>query len=66
MEVIIDFSQLDPDRVYLNAYYLTWKFHQAIEIIKSKIFKMAAPNTKIFLKFFFWHWVIISKIKVVN
>ena len=44
MAVITDFSQLDPDGVYSYADYLTWKFDQALEIIKGKIFKMAAPN----------------------
>jgi Uma2 family endonuclease len=42
---INDFSQLDPDGVYSYADYLTWKFDQALEIIKCKIFKMAAPSS---------------------
>ena len=45
MAVITDFSQLDPNGVYSYADYLTWKFDQALEIIKGKIFKMAAPSS---------------------
>ena len=44
MAIITDFSQLDPDGVYSYADYLTWKFDQALELIKGKIFKMAAPS----------------------
>ncbi len=45
MAAITDFSQLDPNGVYSYADYLTWKFDQALEIIKGKIFKMAAPSS---------------------
>ncbi len=46
MAVIKHLSQLDPTGVYSYADYLSWKIEQALEIIKGKIFKMAAPNTK--------------------
>ncbi len=46
MSVIKSLSQLDPNGVYSYADYLSWKIEQAIELIKGKIFKMAAPNTK--------------------
>ena len=46
MSVIKSLSQLDPDGVYSYADYLSWKIEQALELIKGKIFKMAAPNTK--------------------
>ncbi len=45
MAAITDFSQLDPNGVYSYADYLTWKFDQALEIIKGKIFKMVAPSS---------------------
>lgn len=45
MAVIKSFSQLDPNGVYSYADYLSWKIEQALEIIKGKVFKMAAPST---------------------
>ncbi len=44
MAVIKNFSQLDPNGVYSYADYLSWKFEQALEIVKGKIFPMAAPS----------------------
>lgn len=44
MATITNFSQLDPNGVYSYADYLSWKFDQALEIIRGKIFKMAAPS----------------------
>ena len=41
---ITSLSQLDPNGTYSYADYLTWKFEQALEIIKGKIFPMAAPG----------------------
>ncbi len=46
MAVIKYFSQLDLNGTYSYADYLTWKFDQALEIIKGKIFKMAAPSSR--------------------
>ncbi len=46
MAVITNFSQLDPNGVYSYADYLSWKFDQALELIRGKIFKMAAPSSK--------------------
>ncbi len=45
MAVIKNISQLDPNGIYSYADYLSWKIEQALELIKGKIFKMAAPNT---------------------
>jgi Uma2 family endonuclease len=39
-------SQLDLNGTYSYADYLTWKFEQAVELIKGKILPMAAPNTR--------------------
>ncbi len=46
MPVIKNLSQLDPNGVYTYADYLSWKIEQALELIKGKIFKMAAPSRK--------------------
>ncbi len=44
---MISLEQLDlANGMYSYADYLTWKFDQAVEIIKGKILPMAAPNTK--------------------
>ena len=44
MEKITDISQLDPKGIYTYADYLTWQFEQAVELIKGKVLRMAAPN----------------------
>lgn len=41
--IITNIEELDFNRVYSYADYLTWKFEETVEIIKGKIFKMAAP-----------------------
>jgi Uma2 family endonuclease len=47
MAVITDISQLDPGKDYTYADYLTWKFDEAVELIKGKILKMSpAPRTR--------------------
>ena len=46
MEKITDLSQLDPNGVYTYADYLTWQIEQAIELVKGKILKMAAPSRR--------------------
>ena len=40
---ITQFNQLNLDKLYTYADYLTWKFEERVELIKGKIFKMAAP-----------------------
>lgn len=42
-ETITSIDQLDPNGVYSYADYLTWKFEETVELIKGKIFRMAAP-----------------------
>jgi Uma2 family endonuclease len=42
-EPITSIDQLDPNGVYSYADYLTWKFEETVELIKGKIFRMAAP-----------------------
>jgi phosphoribosylformylglycinamidine (FGAM) synthase-like amidotransferase family enzyme len=44
MAQITDFSQLDLKGTYSYADYLSWKFEQALELIKGKILKMAVPS----------------------
>ena len=44
MATITSLSQLDPKGLYTYADYLTWKFEQALEVIKGKILPMAAPS----------------------
>ncbi|MCC5944146.1 MAG: Uma2 family endonuclease, partial [Bernardetiaceae bacterium] len=43
---ITKLSDLDLSATYSYADYLQWKFEERIELIKGKIFKMAAPSTK--------------------
>lgn len=44
--LITDINQLDMNKSYTYADYLTWRFDEMVEIIKGKIFKMSpAPNT---------------------
>jgi len=43
---ITNISQLDPKGIYTYADYLTWQFEQAVELIKGKLLKMAAPSRK--------------------
>jgi Uma2 family endonuclease len=44
MAIITNLSQLDQNGVYSYADYLSWKFDQALEVIKGKIFPMSAPS----------------------
>ncbi len=47
MAKITQLSQLDLNRTYSYADYLTWQFEDAIELIKGKIMLMSpAPNVK--------------------
>ncbi len=46
MAEITSLSQLDMNGTYSYADYLSWKFEEAIEIIKGKILKMVAPSTR--------------------
>jgi Uma2 family endonuclease len=43
---ITSLDQLDPNGIYTYADYLTWKFEETVELIKGKIFRMAAPRRK--------------------
>ncbi len=44
MASITSLSQLDLKGTYTYADYLTWKFEQALELIKGKILLMSAPS----------------------
>ena len=45
--MITNISQLDLNKTYSYADYLTWQFEQYVELIKGKIWKMSpAPRTK--------------------
>ena len=46
MEKIVSLSQLDLNKKYSYADYLTWQFEQAVELIKGKILPMAAPSRR--------------------
>ena len=42
---ITDFSQLDLNKTYTYADYLTWRFQERVELIKGWIYKMSpAPR----------------------
>jgi Uma2 family endonuclease len=44
--MITDINQLDFNKTYSYADYLTWKFQERLEIFKGKIFRMSpAPST---------------------
>ena len=44
--MITNINQLDLDKIYSYADYLTWKFQDRLELIKGKISKMSpAPST---------------------
>lgn len=47
MSEIVNLSQLDLQHgIYTYADYLSWKFEQAVEVIKGKILPMSAPSRK--------------------
>jgi len=47
MPKITHLSQLDPNRTYSYADYLTWQLDEAVELIKGRIMLMSpAPNVK--------------------
>ena len=46
MEKITSLSQLDANGVYSYLDYISWQFDQRVELIKGKIFPMAAPNRR--------------------
>lgn len=44
--MITDINQLDFDKSYTYADYLTWQFRERVELIRGKIFRMSpAPGT---------------------
>ncbi len=44
--MIFSVQDLDPNKVYSYADYLTWQFEERIELLKGYFRQMAAPNTK--------------------
>jgi Uma2 family endonuclease len=42
--MITSINQLDPNKSYTYADYLTWKFEEYVELIKGRVLHMAAPN----------------------
>ncbi len=43
---ITKFEQLNLNKLYTYTDYLSWKFEERVELIKGKIFKMAAPSSR--------------------
>jgi Uma2 family endonuclease len=44
--MITKLEQLDPNKTYTYADYLSWKFSERVELLWGKIFKMSpAPST---------------------
>ena len=44
--MITDINQLDLNKTYSYADYLTWQFEEKLELMRGKIFKMSpAPST---------------------
>lgn len=47
MTITTEFSQLDSNKIYSYADYLTWHIKEAVELIKGKVMLMSpAPNVK--------------------
>jgi len=46
MPPITDISQLDLDKTYSYADYLTWKFQDRLELLKGRIFKMSSAPSR--------------------
>lgn len=47
MAPITEFSQLDLNKSYTYADYLTWKFDEFVELIKGKVMRpMAGPSRR--------------------
>ena len=44
--MITSLDQLDPNGSYTYADYLLWQFTERVELLRGKIFKMAAPSRK--------------------
>ncbi len=42
---ITKFEQLNLNKLYTYTDYLTWQFEERVELIKGKVFKMAAPSS---------------------
>ena len=40
------FNQLNINKLYTYSDYLAWKFKERVELIKGKVFKMAAPSSQ--------------------
>ena len=47
MAVITDINQLDLNKLYTYADYLTWSFQERVELLKGKIFKMSPAPSQI-------------------
>lgn len=44
--MITDISQLDLNKTYTYADYLTWQFDEVVELIRGKVFRIyPAPRT---------------------
>ncbi|MEL7220606.1 MAG: Uma2 family endonuclease [Bacteroidota bacterium] len=43
---ITRFEQLDLNKHYTYADYLSWQFEEFVELIRGRVFKMAAPGLK--------------------
>ena len=47
MKKITDISQLDLNKTYSYADYLTWQFEQSVELVKGKVLQMSpAPKVR--------------------
>ena len=44
--MITSLSELDLDKKYSYADYILWQFQERVELLKGRLFPMAAPNVK--------------------
>lgn len=47
MKIVSDINELDLSKVYSYADYLNWRFHERVELIKGKLFKMSPAPSRI-------------------
>jgi Uma2 family endonuclease len=45
-ETITSLSQLDPTGIYSYGDYLLWQFQERVELLKGRLFPMAAPSRR--------------------
>ena len=72
MEKITNINQLDLNKLYTYADYLTWQFQERVELIRGKIFKMSPAPKRVHqevsrqLQYFIFHFFHKTDCKAFN